>query len=83
MSNEKYFGATGAQREEIVKRHNIANTIYKTMSLKNKEVLYETRRQITFCVQFGKLLTETQIKEMLLCKSEFQVERKARTYKYA
>lgn len=83
MPSEKYFGATKIQTEKIVERHKFANKAYKDMCLSNKEVLNETLDQIVYCVQFNKFLTETQIKDMLMCKSEFQVERKAHEYKYA
>ena len=83
MPSEKYYGSTKTQMEKVIERHNFANQTYKDMCLNNEEVLNATLKQITFCIQFNKFLTETQIRDMLMCKSEFQVERKAHAYKYA
>ena len=78
-----YFGALETQKADIIPRHNIAQRIYSSLAIQNESVLDETLDQITYCVQFGKLPTESQIRSMLECKSAFQVERKARAIKFA
>lgn len=78
-----YTGSTSMQDTKIRARQKTARKIYKTLATKNQEVLDEVLDQIVYCVQLNIFLSEMQIREMLLCKNELQVERKARTYKFA
>ena len=78
-----YTVSTSMQDTKIRARQKTARKIYKTLATKNQEVLDEVLDQIVYCVQLNIFLSEMQIREMLLCQNELQVERKARTYKFA
>ena len=76
-------GSTEYQQSIIDRKQKIAREIYFSLAIKSAEVLEETLIQIMYCVQFGHTPTDKQIREMLNCRSEFQVERKARAIKFA
>lgn len=80
---ETTTGSTNYQQGVINYLQNAAMEIIEFNDIANKNVIEEVMYQIVVCIQLGIQLQDYQVKEMLLCQNEIQVERKARNYKFA
>ena len=80
---ETTTGSTNFQQYAINYLQKCATEIIDFYNITNKNVIEEVAYQIVICIQLGIQLEDYQVKEMLLCQNEIQVERKARNYKFA
>lgn len=76
-------GSTEWQQRVIDRISDQAERMYTKLSNPIPEVLDATLEQIVYCVHFGVYLTKMDINDFLTCKTEVQVENKARKLKMA
>lgn len=78
----KRHGSDDFQFEIIKKDVKIAKRIYKDLKLTNEGILSEVLDQIVYFVQLCVYLDEGQIRNLLLCKNIYQLDRLVKKYKY-